>query len=537
LLGARRPAFQQRDLSRVPLTTTQRLRDFGNLNADNRVSWIVTIGLMVLAFAIRFPGLGFPNYIVFDETYYAKDAFTQMIFGYPTNWAQNANNQIASGITTGYETSAEYAVHPMLGKWIIAIGIKLFGMNAFGWRFMSLIFGCLLVGITIRMARRLSRSTLVGAIAGFLLCVDGLSFVMSRIALLDVFEAFFTVAAVSCVIADRDWFRDRLASYLDKKHLRNLNGQYGPLVLWRPWRLTAGIMFGLACGVKWNAMYVLAVMGIISVIMDFRARRAAGARNASWGSIYKEGLLAFVYLVLVAVVVYVATWSSYLYTTGGYLRDWGWQNPGSLSVKLFGAPLASLWHYHVTMFDFHTGSYMAHVTHPYAANPAGWWVIGRTIGIDAVNGISPGQAGCDAAPGDTCLRVISGMGTPILWWLAAAAMIAGLLFWIFGRDWRFAIPVIAAGTTWIGWFPNDDRPLFFFYAIMMIPFSATVLAMCLGKILGPAQATPDRHRRALFVGVVIAIIVLNFAFIYPILTDTLLTRTQWSLRMWFRSWI
>jgi len=87
------------------------------------------------------------------------------------------------------------------------------------------------------------------------------------------------------------------------------------------------------------------------------------------------------------------------------------------------------------------------------------------------------------------------------------------------------------------WFPNADRPLFFFYAIMIIPFTATVLAMVLGKILGPAEAGARRRRGAQIVGTVVLAIVANFWFIYPILTDQLMTRTMWSARMWFPSWI
>ena len=51
-------------------------------------------------------------------------------------------------------------MHPQVGKWIIAGGEHLFGMNSFGWRFGSLVFGTLLVLVTIRLVRRVSRSTL-----------------------------------------------------------------------------------------------------------------------------------------------------------------------------------------------------------------------------------------------------------------------------------------------------------------------------------------------------------------------------------------
>ncbi len=518
-------------------STIERLEDDLALRADERRSWLVTLALVVLAFLVRGPGISFPGHVVFDETYYAKDAWTLLQLGYEGSWAAGADDTIAAGNVDGWNASPSFVVHPQLGKWLIAVGEQLFGMNSLGWRFSALVFGCLLVGATVRMARRLSRSTMVGALAGLLLVLDGLSFMMSRIALLDIFEAFFTVTAVAAVVADRDWFRRKLAAHLRANGLASLGGAFGPRVWFRPWRLVAGIMFGLAIGCKWNAVYVLAAMGIVSVILDHRARSVAGAGGAAWKSVYLDAPLAFLHLVPTALAVYVGTWASWLHTLGGYGRGWGAANPEELSVRLFGAPLASLWHYHVDIYNFHTGDWIAQQTHIYEAHPAGWLVLGRVIGIDAVNDIKPGTEGCTVDAGETCLRVISGMGTPMLWWMAAIGLVAGLGFWILGRDWRFAIPVIGGLATWIMWFPNADRPLFFFYAIMIIPFTATVLAMCFGKILGPAQRNSRRRLGARVVGVCVGLIALNFWFIYPILTDTLISRTAWQLRMWFRSWI
>ena len=72
---------------------------------------------------------------------------------------------------------------------------------------------------------------------------------------------------------------------------------------------------------------------------------------------------------------------------------------------------------------------------------------------------------------------------------------------------------------------------------MIIPFSATVLAMALGKILGPANH-PRRRVRAMAVGVFLALVILNFAFFYPVLTGEVMTRPAWLMRMWFgNAWI
>jgi dolichyl-phosphate-mannose--protein O-mannosyl transferase len=154
-----------------------------------------------IALAVRLPGLADPNKLVFDETYYAKDAYSLLKFGYERSWPSNANDSVTAGTPDVMQSGSSFIVHPPVGKWLIAGGEQLFGMNSFGWRFASLVFGTLFVLVTIRLVRRVSRSTLVGGIAGLLLTFDGLSFVMSRTALLDIFLAFFVVAAVACLAA------------------------------------------------------------------------------------------------------------------------------------------------------------------------------------------------------------------------------------------------------------------------------------------------------------------------------------------------
>lgn len=519
------------------LPTAERLDDAAILRADRALGWLVTLVIGAIAYAIRLVNLARPANLVFDETYYAKDAWALLHFGYEKDWPSDANDQILAGNTEVWEQTASFIVHPQLGKWLIAGGQHLFGMNSFGWRISALIFGTILIMATVRMARRLSRSTLVGAMAGLFLTVDGLTFVMSRIALLDIFQATFTVLAVAAMVADRDWFRHRLAEYLRSNDLPDLGGSYGPLLLWRPWRWVAGLMFGLAIGCKWNSVYVLAAMGIMAVISDVGSRLTAGASRRAYRAVFIDAPIAFIAMVVTALVTYVATWYSWLTTAGGWGRDWGAQHPDDFWVRLLGSPLASLLEYHRQILGFHTGDWIADQTHVYESNPWQWLVMGRVIGIDAVNDIQPGTDGCAATSGDTCLRVISGLGTPLLWWLAAAAVLVGLAYWLVGRDWRFAYPLVAALVPWLMWFPNSDRPLFFFYAIMLIPFTATVLAMVLGMILGPADAGRRRQFGARVVGTVVVAIVANFWFIYPLLTDELMTRRMWSLRMWLSSWI
>jgi dolichyl-phosphate-mannose-protein mannosyltransferase len=518
--------------SRLP-TTIERLRV--PMPSDQIVGWVVTLLITAAAFAIRVVNLGYPNKLVFDETYYAKDAYSLLKFGYERNWPSDANPKVIAGTPDVMQDSAAFIVHPPVGKWLIAAGEAVFGMNSFGWRVAPLVFGTLLVLVTIRLVRRVSRSTLIGGLAGLLLTLDGLAFVMSRTALLDIFMAFFLVAGVSCLAADRDWFRHRLADHLERSGLPDLGGRFGPALVLRPWRLAAGVCFGLAVGSKWNALYLLAAFALLSLAWDVGARRLAGAGRRSTHAVLRDGVPAFVSLVVLAGVVYLGTWASWFATSGGYDRDWGANNPDARTTQLFGPSLASWVHYQKDIWDFHTGDFINNAEHSYRADPAGWLVVARPIGIDAVNDIKPGTDGC-VGP-DNCIRVISGIGTPALWWVAVFALIAAAVLWVGGRDWRFGIPVVGVLAGWLPWFSYDDRPLFFFYAIAIIPFSAMAVALCIGRLLGEGRAGDRRMVAAIVSGAFVALVAANFAYIYPVLTDQLLPYRSWLSRMWFRTWI
>jgi dolichyl-phosphate-mannose-protein mannosyltransferase len=503
--------------------------------ADRIMGWLVAVAITAVAFSIRIVHLGYPNKLVFDETYYAKDAYSLLKFGYERTWPESANASITAGDVDVMQDSAAFIVHPQLGKWLIAGGEQIFGMNSFGWRFSSLVFGSLMILVTIRLVRRVSRSTVVGAIAGLLLTFDGLAFVMSRTALLDIFLAFFLVAAVACLAADRDWFRYRLADYLERRGLPDLRGQFGPALVVRPWRIAAGVCFGLGLGTKWNALYALAAFALLSLAWDVGARRLAGAGRKANGALLRDGIPAFVSLVVVSAVVYVSSWASWLATRTGYGREWGQFNPDARSTKLLGKPLASLLHYQQDIWNFHTGDFINHAEHAYRADPSGWLLVAKPIGIDAVNSIKPGTDGC-LGP-DNCLRVISGIGTPALWWAAIFALVAAAILWIGARDWRFGIPVVGVLAGWLPWFAYDERPLFFFYAVAFLPLSAMAVALCLGRILGGARAGDRRMVGGILVGAYVALVAANFAYLYPILTDELLPYPTWLSRMWFKSWI
>lgn len=507
---------------------------------DPLAGWVGAICLAGLSFFLRRWHLGTPHQFSFDETYYAKDAWSLLNFGYVRGYVEDADKTILNGNLAGlWQDGPSMIVHPEVGKWLIAAGIKVFGMDPSGWRTASAVVGALMVLLMCRFVRRVTGSTVLGLVAGLLLSVDGLQLVLSRLALLDIFLAFFVLCGVHCVVADRQWLRDRLAAG-------------ATVVLWRPWLLAGGVSFGLACGTKWSAVYTLAVFGLIAWLWSAGARRAFGQRRPLLRSILLDAVPAFVALVGVALVTYVASWTGWLLHADAYEQafsdtqytsyDGGepWPTASELDAEGLAEvtqSLRSLWSYHRDVYTFHS-HFLDDSTHIYSSRPSTWLVMGRPVGVDAQTEIQPGSQGCEAPTGSTCIRQILLIGNPVVWWGGCLAMAASLLLWAGARDWRHGVAVAGLASSWLPWFLFDDRPIFFFYAITCLPFLVLSIALAMGHLIGTSDVpSPRRTFGVVVAGSYTVLALIAFAWFWPIWTDGLLTKAEWDSRIWFQRWI
>jgi len=262
--------------------------------------WLGPLLVTLFAGFLRFNRLGVPHEVVFDETYYAKDAYALLKFGYEHSWVRRPEGQddtenLADQLFLGgrpdqiWADGGSFIAHPPFGKWMIAVGEQFIGVTPFGWRFTAALAGTLSVLVLCRVARRMTGSTVLGCAAGFLLALDGLHLVTSRTALLDVFLMFWVLAGFACLVADRDRSRRALAAGLDADPSRSFFS--GPWIH-HPWRILAGLCFGLACGTKWSAAPFLAVFVLMVVLWDVGARRAAGVQFPVSGALVKDGTFA-----------------------------------------------------------------------------------------------------------------------------------------------------------------------------------------------------------------------------------------------------
>ncbi|MDB1087268.1 phospholipid carrier-dependent glycosyltransferase [Streptomyces sp. ACA25] len=499
------------------------------------VGWGGPLLVALVAGVLRFLRLDQPHAVIFDETYYAKDAWSLLQHGYETSWPEDANEKILAGTVPLTDTAA-YVVHPPVGKWTIALGEWAFGMTPFGWRFMMAVLGTLSVLMLCRIGRRLFRSTALGCLAGLLMAVDGLHLVMSRTALLDLVVMFWILAAFGCLLVDRDRTRARLAAALPTSPdgLLRPDARTGARLRLglRPWRVLAGISLGLAFATKWNALYVLAAFGLLLVLWDVAARRTAGAPRPVRSVLRRDALPAFTSLVPVALVVYVASWVGWLTTSGGYYRDWAATSGADSGHTWIPEALRSLWHYSSEVYRFHVGLTSEHT---YESHPWSWLVVGRPVSY-FYESSEQGEDGCAHASG--CATEVLALGTPVLWWAACFALGYALYRWLFRRDWRAGAVLCGVAAGYLPWFLYQERTIFSFYAVVLVPFLCLAVAMMAGALLGPPGCRERRRAAGIVVsGLLVLAVAWNFVYFYPLYTGMELPLDSWRTRMWLRTWI
>ncbi|MEW2118611.1 phospholipid carrier-dependent glycosyltransferase [Streptomyces sp. NPDC005474] len=499
--------------------------------------WGGPLLVALLAGLPRFWRLGGPHAVVFDETYYAKDGWSLLRLGYEGTWPDRkiADPQIlADPQVISLSDTGAFVAHPPMGKWVIAVGEWMFGLTPFGWRFMTAVLGTLSVLILCRVGRRLFRSTLLGCLAGALMAVDGLHYVMSRTALLDLVVMFFVLAAFASLLVDRDQARARLAAALPADEDGRVRpdahtGDHAGTGV-RPWRVAAGVFLGLAASTKWNGLYFLVFFVVLTVLWDVGSRRVAGARRPYLAVLRKDLGWSVLSVVPVAVVTYLATWTGWFLSNDGYGRHWADGRGGVWSW--IPAPLRSLWHYESGVYRFNIG---LHIPHKYQSNPWSWLIQGRPV-LFHYQSPEPGTDGCRTTT--DCSQAVLALGTPLLWWAACCALGYLLYRWALRRDWRAGAILCAVGAGYLPWFLYQDRTIFSFYAIVFVPYLCLAVTMMLGALLGPPGAAHGRRLRgAVAAGVLVLLIAWNFIYFFPIYSGQTIPYADWHTRMWLDSWI
>lgn len=473
--------------------------------------------------------------IPLDEVHYVPDARDVLRFG------------TESDTRVPTEDDGAYVVHPPLGKMVIAAGIAVLGDRPEGWRIGGALFGIAGVLILFALARRLFGDARWALLAAGLLAIDGLWLTMSRVAMLDIVAATFTLAGV--------WAAIEIAA-----RAVEARGRAFPL-------LGAGVAFGAALATKWSTGSYIALGVIIILSAELAAWRrrvtppavdvaAFGidaldtwvaatvaqpvARRAGGPRRVLASLLAGSALPL---ALYTASFTPWFLSEDRYVPP---ACEGRSSVS------ASWLCYQREVLSFHrnlekyeevapdaeeptatatlpapgedTGPTMQ-PAHPYFGHAITWPWIGRPVVHNFY---------------ETDGRNVEVMGVPnpIVWWFGFFAAIP----WLAARarrdrTARFIFAAIVAG--WGPYLLADlvARPVFFFYATPLVPF-VILGSVALGRRLreGSAAYGPTSFGRGAVVGGVVAAIV-TAAWLYPIHAAIPLEpgRAGWGGRILFQT--
>lgn len=312
------------------------------------------------------PEMGFRSGTYFDEIYHGRTAY-EMIHEYYC-----------------YENT-----HPPLGKFFISLGIRVFGMNPFGWRIIGTLFGIGMLPFMYLFGKRLFHRTWVAGVVTTLFAFDFMHFTQTRIATIDVYGTFFIIAMFYFML------RYAQTSFYDTDFKKTLI----PLGL-------SGLMMGLGCASKWTAVYAGAGLGIFFFAVMFRRYmeyrvagknprgETAGISHQHIRDVFQKNLIrtliaCVVFFIVIPGLIYVM---SYIPFSDG-TEEGIW---------------AQMIHNQETMFSYHS---QLKDDHPYSSTWYEWPSMIRPVfyySNTVADGLKEG---------------ISAFGNPLVWWAGIFAAV------------------------------------------------------------------------------------------------------------------
>jgi dolichyl-phosphate-mannose--protein O-mannosyl transferase len=196
------------------------------------------MAIALVSFGLRFWNLDGTADIVFDEVYYPK-------------FAQNYLNN-----------EPFFDAHPPLAKYVIALGIQIFGYAPFGYRFMTALAGSLVTLVTYEFIWQLSDRRGWAWLTGWFVAMDGLLLVESRFGLINIYILLFGMFSQLCMVLALKRSRQR----------------------WF-WAIVTGLMLGASVSVKWTGLaYIVGLVAIAGYAWS-RYRQTLNAAQIAIGLI------------------------------------------------------------------------------------------------------------------------------------------------------------------------------------------------------------------------------------------------------------
>jgi len=183
------------------------------------------------------------------------------------------------------EGTYQFDLHPPLGKFIIAVGIALFGDTPIGWRVMPLLFGCAMIPLGAALGWYLFRERVGALLLAAFIAGETFLIAYSRIGIMDGILVFFTLATL----------------------LAALRVERRGQVLW------VAVLLGLAISVKWAVFMVAVPVGYILW--------RKGLLRPFVASLWVSAVL-YIVIVYIGALVAVTTnpWEAWQWTWGWHLK-------------------------------------------------------------------------------------------------------------------------------------------------------------------------------------------------------------------------
>jgi dolichyl-phosphate-mannose--protein O-mannosyl transferase len=379
--------------------------------------------------------------------------------------------------------------HPPLGKAMISLGILLFGMTPFGWRFTGALVGVLMIPVIYILAKKLFLKTRWAFFAAFLFTFDFMHFAQTRISTIDVYVTFFV-----------------MLMYLFMAFYLSLNifepgriRKHGTLIRSLIYLFLCGLCAGLACAAKWQGVYAmlgLPVLFFYSInkrrleFISHKCVKNVTESNIDFFPQYATITLAMcvIFFIIIPIVIYTLSYVPYLRT------------PGKEGIKAIIQNQKDMFGYHSDLES----------THPYSSYWFQWPLMMRPIYYYAgtlANGLRTG---------------ITSFGNPAVWWTGIAAF----FYCVRRQSKQFSKTVlllfVAYGANYLPWI-FIFRTTYIYHYFPSVPFVVLMVTQLFKDKFDSAELNL-KDLRLPFAYLVLTLLL--FIIFYPTLSAT-------PIHMWF----
>ncbi|WP_130613828.1 glycosyltransferase family 39 protein [Cohnella abietis] len=374
--------------------------------------------------------------------------------------------------------------HPPLGKVILALGVKMFDMTPYGWRFMAGVFGTLMVPIFYAAAKGMFARTRYAFLATLLLVLEGFHLVHSRSSNVDIIGVTFTIIMFYAM------YRYGEMAWRNGGFRRS----FGYLAL-------SGFFFGAAAAVKWNYLYGgagLAILLVFALVRRWREARSDGDYDFVRRMILTL-MSCIILFVAIPVTVYSVSYIPYIKATKA--ED---------SYK-------DLWKYQKNMYDYHKG---VKEDHPYASKWYTWPVMLRPVWYYGGKDLEKGEA-----------QSIAAIGNPLIWWGGLLALLASWWLGFRRRDRVVLTLAVAYLSFYVPWMVAPRSITFLYHYFPMVP----LIILSIVWMLRWFEENYRNGRR--FTLIFISAAAALFIWFYPIYTGMTISREWMNIAIrWLPSW-